>query len=94
MTGKGQPKGFIGNPTGKNQYASRKGEGQKKEHIGINVVPTLKQSIQDIVTARKEQGEHLTLTDWLEEAIQEKLAREIQQSRSIECFQANNQEKQ
>jgi hypothetical protein len=79
MAGKGQPKGFIGNPSGKNQYVSQKGEGQKKEHLGMNVVPTLKQAIQMEVAYRKQCGEKLTISDWLEEAIREKLERGAKQ---------------
>jgi hypothetical protein len=78
MAGKGQPKGFVGNPTGKNQYASSKGKGLKKERIGMNVIPRLKQAIQAEVAYRKERGEQLTVSDWVEEAIREKLERGLE----------------
>ncbi|QDZ41615.1 hypothetical protein FRE64_16720 (plasmid) [Euhalothece natronophila Z-M001] len=77
MAGKGQPKGFVGNPSGKNQYVLKKGAGQKTEHIGINIVPNLKQAIQAEVNTRKECGEKVTVTDWLEEAIREKLEKSL-----------------
>lgn len=43
------------------------------EHIGVNVVPELKRAIQKDLDQRARNGEAVTTTDWLHEAIIKKL---------------------
>ena len=43
------------------------------EHLSFNLVPELKRAIQQDLVERTQKGESLTMTDWLQEAVIQKL---------------------
>ncbi len=73
MAGKGQPSGFVGNPSGKNQYVDKKGEGKRKERLLLRVTPEFKEKIRQ--AARQDNQ---SMTEWLEKVVNtELLLREV-----------------
>jgi hypothetical protein len=63
---RGAPKGHIGNPAGKNQWDGIRSD----KPIGVRFLKTLEQELRDYA---QQQG--LTLTQFIEQAVAEKLAR-------------------
>ncbi len=63
---RGAPIGHVGNPTGKNQW-----EGVRSEKpIGVRLLKNLDEELREYA---KQQG--LTLTEFIEQAVAEKLAK-------------------
>lgn len=57
---RGVPKGTVNNPLGTNQYALRKGEGQKDSRLYLRLSEADKQLLKE---AAQKQG--MTLSSWL-----------------------------
>ncbi len=72
MAGKGQPQGFVGNPTGKNQYVNAAGQGERNAQITLRLPTELKTQIQMAASLQNQ-----SLTAWLEKAIAQYLDFEI-----------------
>ncbi len=72
MPGKGQPPGFVGNPTGKNQYVDAAGEGKRSAQMSFKVPEELKNQVKE---AAQLQGK--TLTEWSESALRNYLDLEM-----------------
>ena len=72
MAGKGQPQGFVGNPTGKNQYVNAAGQGERNAQITLRVPAELKTQIQMAASLQNQ-----SITAWLEKAIAVNLDFEI-----------------
>lgn len=68
MAGKGQPKGFVGNPSGKNQYAPKAGIGERTKMLSVRLTLNMDKAIRDSIKA-----EGITLTQWVEDAFKRKL---------------------
>lgn len=69
MARKGQPSGFVGNPSGKNQYAEKRGEGKRKERLLIRVTPEFKEKVRE--AARQDNQ---SMTEWLEKVVNTELS--------------------
>ena len=63
---RGAPKGHVGNPTGKNQWDGVRSD----KPIGVRLLKDLDEELREYA---KEQG--LTLTQFIEQAVAEKLAK-------------------
>ncbi len=63
---RGAPKGHIGNPAGKNQWKGIRSE----KPIGVRLLKDLDEELREYV---KEEG--LTLTQFIEQAVAEKLSK-------------------
>ena len=62
----GAPKGHIGNPTGKNQW-----EGIRSDKpIGVRLLKELDEELREYV-----KGQGITMTQFIEQAISEKLSK-------------------
>ena len=70
MAGKGQPSGFVGNPSGKNQYVEKRGEGKRKERLLLRVTPEFKEKIRQAA-----QQDNQSMTEWLEKVVNTELLR-------------------
>ncbi|MBE9020837.1 hypothetical protein IQ272_32870 [Chroococcidiopsidales cyanobacterium LEGE 13417] len=68
MAGKGQPKGFVGNPIGKNQYVDKAGMGERTKTLSVRVTLNMDKAIRDSIKAKG-----ITLTQWVEDAFERKL---------------------
>lgn len=68
MAGKGKPKGFVGNPIGKNQYVNQAGFGERTARLSVRISPELDEAIR-----KDAQAQGRSLTDWIEEAFRQKL---------------------
>ncbi len=68
MAGKGQPRGFIGNPVGKNQYVEEAGSGERTKRFSVRVTPSM-----DLAIRASVEAEGTSLTQWVENAFERKL---------------------
>lgn len=68
MAGKGQTKGFVGNPIGKNQYVDKAGTGERTKTLSVRVTLDMDKAIRDSIKAKG-----ITLTQWVEDAFERKL---------------------
>lgn len=79
MTGKGKPKGFVGNPVGKNQYVNKAGSGVRTRRFSVRVTPDMDEAIRASVEA-----EGISLTQWVEDAFERKLKGIVEDRSDIE----------
>lgn len=49
---------------------------ERSAYVGTNIKPTVKHSILEHLKAQKEQGNKISMSRWIEEAIDEKIARD------------------
>ena len=68
MAGKGQTSGFIGNPSGKNQYVEKRGEGKRTERLLLRVTPVFKEKVRQAA-----QQDNQSMTEWLEKVVNSEL---------------------
>lgn len=79
MAGRGQPKGFVGNPVGKNQYVGKAGVGERTRRFSVRVTPDMDSAIRASV-----ETEGISLTQWVEDAFARKLRGVVEERSDIE----------
>lgn len=49
---------------------------ERSANVGANVKPEIKYSLQEYIKTQREQGNSISMSRWIEEAIEEKLCRD------------------
>ncbi len=64
MGRQGQAPGFVGNPTGKNQYVDAAGQGRKTESFTMLTTPEFKELVRKAAKENKQ-----SMAQWIETAV-------------------------